>query len=186
LKEGENAVGNVPAFEEAPPLLLVKVYQDAMANLLKANTDLNGLLRLEKLLVVELEKINGELASLSSKEAEYERLKRVFIRASTAADHYGSRVIDEQINLDIAKKAQLSSVRVVQVAEKPAQPVFPRMTHLVALALAGGILLGSAIALLLEHTRMRRQADEEDGARAIDEVVKRSVRHHLREIQAAE
>ena len=185
-KEGENAVGNVPAFEEAPPLLLVKVYQDAMANLLKANTDLNGLLRLEKLLVVELEKINGELASLSSKEAEYERLKRVFIRASTAADHYGSRVIDEQINLDIAKKAQLSSVRVVQVAEKPAQPMFPRTVHLVALALAGGIALGSAIALLLEHTRMRRQADDEDGVRAIDAVVKRSVRHHLRQIQAAE
>jgi uncharacterized protein involved in exopolysaccharide biosynthesis len=157
-----------------------------MASLLKANTDLNGLIRLEKLLVAELEKVNGELASLSSKEAEYEGLKRVLVRASAAADHYGSRVIDEQINLDIAKKAQLSSVRVVQVAEKPAQPVFPRTMHLVALALAGGIALGSAIALLLEHTRMRRQADDEDGVRAIDEVVKRSVRHHLREIQAAE
>jgi uncharacterized protein involved in exopolysaccharide biosynthesis len=185
-RDSENTVGNVPIFEEAPPLLLVKVYQDAMASLLKANTDLNGLLRLEKLLNAELEKINGELASLSSKEAEYEGLKRVLIRASAAADHYGSRVIDEQINLDIAKKAQLSSVRVVQVAEKPIQPVFPRMIHLVALALAGGIALGSAIALLLEHTRMRRQADDEDGVRAIDEVVKRSVRHHLREIQAAE
>jgi polysaccharide biosynthesis transport protein len=185
-RDSENAVGNVPAFEEAPPLLLVKVYQDAMASLLKANTDLNGLLRLEKLLVAELEKINGELASLSSKEAEYEGLKRVLVRASAAADHYGSRVIDEQINLDIAKKAQLSSVRVVQVAEKPIQPVFPRMMHLVALALAGGTALGSAIVLLLEHTRMRRQTDDEDGVRAIDEVVKRSVRHHLREIQAAE
>ena len=64
--------------------------------------------------------------------------------------------------------------------------MFPRTVHLVALALAGGIALGSAIALLLEHTRMRRQADDEDGVRAIDEVVKRSVRHHLREIQAAE
>jgi polysaccharide biosynthesis transport protein len=185
-RDGENAVGNAPIFEEAPPLLLVKVYQDAMASLLKANTDLNGLIRLEKLLVAELEKVNGELASLSSKEAEYEGLKRVLVRASAAADHYGSRVIDEQINLDIAKKAQLSSVRVVQVAEKPAQPVFPRTMHLVALALAGGIALGSAIALWLEHTRMRRQADDEDGVRAIDEVVKRSVRNHLREIQAAE
>jgi uncharacterized protein involved in exopolysaccharide biosynthesis len=185
-RDVENTVGNLPVFEEAPPLLLVKVYQDGIVSLLKANTDLNGLLRLEKLLVGELEKINQELASLSSKEAEYERLKRVLVTASTAADHYGSRVIDEQINLDIAKKAQLSSVRVVQVAEKPILPVFPRMMHLVALALAGGIALGSAIALLLEHTRMRQQADDEDGVRAIDEAVKRSVRHHLREIQAAE
>jgi succinoglycan biosynthesis transport protein ExoP len=185
-RDGENAVGNAPAFEEAPPLLLVKVYQDAMASLLKVNTDLNGLLRLDKLLVSELEKINTELASLSSKEAEYERLKRVLTRASAAADHYGSRVIEEQINLDIAKKTQLSSVRVVQLAEKPAQPVFPRLIHLVALALAGGIALGIAVALMLEYTGMRRHDYDEDGVKAIDEVVKRSVRHHLREIQAAE
>ncbi len=99
----ENTVGAVQN-EEAPPLLLVKVYQDAMANLLKVNTDLNGSLRVEKLLVAELDKINAELASLSSKEAEYDRLKRVLTRASAAADHYGSRVIEEQINLDIAKK----------------------------------------------------------------------------------
>jgi succinoglycan biosynthesis transport protein ExoP len=185
-KDVENTVGNVPAFEEAPPLLLVKVYQDAMASLLKANTDLNGLLRLETLLVSELEKINLELATLSSKEAEYERLKRVLTRASAAADHYGSRLIEEQINQDIAKKAQLSSVRVVQVAEKPIQPVFPRLIHLVALALVGGAVLGAAIALMLEHARMRRQAGDVDSVTAIDEVVKRSVRHHLREIQAAE
>lgn len=185
-REGENAVGNAPAFEEAPPLLLVKVYQDAMASLLKVNTDLNGLLRLDKLLVSELEKINAELASLSSKEAEYERLKRVLTRASAAAEHYGSRVIEEQINMDIAKQAQLSSVRVVQVAEKPAQPVFPRLIHLVALALAGGIALGATVAFMLEYKWMRRHDYDEDEVKAIDEVVKRSVRHHLREIQAAE
>jgi len=54
------------------------------------------------------------------------------------------------------------------------------------LALAGGIALGSAIALMMEHTRMRRHDYDEDGVNAIDEAVKRSVRHHLREIQAAE
>jgi succinoglycan biosynthesis transport protein ExoP len=67
--------------------------------------------------MVELDKINEELASLSSKEAEYDRLKRVLTRASAAADHYGSRVIEEQISQDIAKKTQLSSVRVIQRAE---------------------------------------------------------------------
>jgi uncharacterized protein involved in exopolysaccharide biosynthesis len=185
-KETENAVGSAHN-EEAPPLLLVKVYQDAMASLLKVNTDLNGSLRLEKTLVAELEKINAELATLSSKEAEYDRLKRVLTRASAAADHYGARVIEEQINLDIAKKAQLSSVRVVQPGEKPIVPVFPRVFHLVLLALVGGIALGSAIAVMLELTGVRRQDHDEDGAgNAIDEVVRRSVRNHLREIQAAE
>ncbi|WP_156041759.1 hypothetical protein [Bradyrhizobium sp. URHD0069] len=185
-KDSENAVGTVQS-EEAPPLLLVKVYQDAMANLLKVNTDLNGSLRVEKHLVAELEKINAELASLSSKEAEYDRLKRVLTRASGAADHYGTRVIEEQINQDIAKKSQLSSVRVVQQAEPSIMPVFPRAIHLVVLAALGGIALGSAFAVMLELTRVRRRDEGEDGVgRAIEEVVRRSVRSHLKEIQAAE
>ena len=183
-KASENAVGTVQN-EDAPPLLLVKVYQDAMANLLKVNTDLNGSLRVEKLLMVELDKINEELASLSSKEAEYDRLKRVLTRASAAADHYGSRVIEEQISQDIAKTTQLSSVRVVQRAEKSAVPVFPRAAHLVLLALVGGMALGSAFAVMLEFTQVRRQEEGEDEAGpAIEEVVRLSVRNHLREIQA--
>jgi uncharacterized protein involved in exopolysaccharide biosynthesis len=186
-KESENAVGTVQNEEDAPPLLLVKVYQDAMANLLKVNTDLNGSLRVEKLLTVELEKINAELASLSSKEAEYERLKRAFTSASAAAEHYGSRVIEEQINQDIAKKNQLSSVRVVQRAEKSIVPVFPRAAHLVLLALVGGIALGSAFALMVEFTRVRRLEEGEDGVgHTIEEVIRRSVRSDLKEIQAAE
>jgi polysaccharide biosynthesis transport protein len=186
-KEIENPVGTIQNEEELPPLLLVKVYQDAMANLLKVNTDLNGSLRVENLLTVELEKINAELASLSSKEAEYEQLKRVLTSASAAAEHYASRVIEEQINQDIAKKNQLSSVRVVQRAEKPIEPVFPRAADLVLLALVGGIALGSAFAVMVEFTRVRRQEEGEEGVgHAIEEVIRRSVRSHLKEIQAAE
>jgi polysaccharide biosynthesis transport protein len=185
-KASENAVGTVQN-EDTPPLLLIKVYQDAMANLLKVNTDLNGSLRVEKVLAVELDKINEELASLSSKQAEYDRLKSVLTRASAAVDHYGSRVIEEQISQDIAKKTQLSSVRVVQRAEKSTVPVFPQAAHLVLLALVGGIALGSAFAVMLEFTQARRQKEGEDEAGpAIEEVVRRSVRNHLREIQAAE
>jgi uncharacterized protein involved in exopolysaccharide biosynthesis len=158
-----------------------------MAGLLKVNTDLNGSLQLEKALTVEIDKVNEELASLSSKQAEYDRLKRVLTRASAAADHYGSRVIEEQINQDIAKKTQLSSVRVVQRAEKSAMPMFPQTLHLVLLALVGGIALGSGFAVMLELMRVRRQEGDEDEVEStIEEVVKRSVRNHLREIQAAE
>lgn len=180
-----NAVGTVST-EETPPLLLVKVYQDAMANLLKVNTDLNGALNLEKALMVEIDKVNEELAGLSSKQAEYDRLKRVLKRASAAADHYGSRVIEEQINQGIAKKTQLSSVRVVQPAEKPAFPMFPRVPHLILLALLGGIALGSAFAVMLEVMQARRQEDEKEIGSALREVVRRSARNHLRKTQAAE
>ncbi len=190
-KETENVAG-VAQNEEAPPILLVKVYQDAMASLLKVNTELNGSLRVEKLLVTELEKINAELALLSSKEAEYDRLKRVLTRASAAADHYGSRVIEEQINLDIAKKTQLSSVRVVQSGEQPLSPMFPRLVHLVVIALVAGLLLGMAMAILLEIAALRRQlrsaeiSTETDDVLRFNEAVRRSVRNQLREIQAAE
>jgi succinoglycan biosynthesis transport protein ExoP len=183
-KASENAVGTVQN-QEAPPLLLVKVYQDAIANLLKVNTDLNGSLRVENLLMLELDKINQELASLASKEAEYDRLKRVLTRASAAAEHYGSRVIEEQINQDIAKQTQLSSVRVVQRAEKSTVPVFPRPAHLVLLALVGGMALGSAFAVMREFAQVRRQDEEDEAGPAIEEVVRRSVRNHLREIQTA-
>jgi hypothetical protein len=58
---------------------------------------------------------------------------------------------------------------------------------LVLLALVGGIALGSAFAVMLEFTQVRRREEGEDEAgRAIEEVVRLSVRNHLREIQAAE
>lgn len=184
-KATSSSVGTVPS-DDAPPLLLIKVYQDAMAGLLKVNTELNGALNVEKVLVLEIDKVNQELGSLSSKQAEYDRLKRVLTRASTAADHYGSRVIEEQINQDIAKKTQLSSVRVVQRAERPALPMFPRTPHLILIAVFGGLALGSGLAVMLEFMRARRQQDEDEVESALEEVVKRSVRNHLREIQAAE
>ena len=185
FKPSNNGVGTVQ-HEDAPPLLLIKVYQDAMAGLLKVNTELNGAINVEKTLTTEIGKVNEELASLSSKQAEYDRLKRVLARASTAADHYGSRVIEEQINQDIAKKAKLSSVRVVQRAERPALPMFPRTPHLALLALLGGIALGSGFAMMLELMRARRQESEDEAESTLEEVVQRSVRNHLREIQAAE
>lgn len=180
------AAGNLASFDETPPLLLVRVYQDAMANLLKINSDLSGSLKLEKLLGDELERVNVQLADLTSKEAEYDRLKRVLTRASSAADLYGTRVIEEQTSMDVAKKAQLSSVRVVQLAEKPIAPTIPRIGHLVALALFGGLALGAAIAVMLELARLRQQqllADSIDDT--IDEFA-RPPRRAGRGILAAE
>ena len=147
----------LPNFEESPPLLLVKVYQDAMASLLKINSELSGSQQLTKALDDELASVKAQLADLTSKEAEYDRLKQIVTRASNAADQYAIRVIEEQTSMESAKKAQLSSVRVVQLAERPLTPSIPRLPHLVALALLGGLVLGAAISVLLELARMRRE-----------------------------
>jgi polysaccharide biosynthesis transport protein len=183
---GQNAVGTEPAFDEHPPLLLVRVYQDAMASLLRINSDLNGSRNLEKLLEEELHSVNAQLADLSSKEAEYDRLKRVLTRASTAAEQYGARMIEEQTSMDVAKKVQLSSVRVVQLAEKPTVPVAPHTSHLVVLALLGGLAAGAGLAVMLEMASIRqRQRLEHEFDNDLAEFV-RATERDRKGLQAAE
>lgn len=180
-----NPAGTPQNFDETPPLLLIKVYQDAVASLFKVNTELNGSMKLESLLDVELEHVNDELASLSSKESQYDQLKRALVRASGAADHYGARVIEEKINLDIAKKTQLSSVRVIQAADRPLRPVFPQKFHFVLLALLGGLGIGSVIVLMKEMNRLRQNdfdLDERDFA--MSEIGIRSFREYKASLQS--
>lgn len=175
--------------DEAPPLLLIKVYQDAMASLLKVNSEISGFTKVEKLVGTEIESVNSELASLSSKESEYDRLKRVLTRASAAADHYGTRMGEEQISSDIAKRSQLSSLRVVQVAATPLGQSFPRLSHLAILAVLGGFALGTAIIVMLELKKMHDQNQEdsqEDSDDTMVEFSRKSLRKYKRELQAAE
>lgn len=175
--------------DEAPPLLLIRVYQEAMAGLLKVNTETSGYAKMERLIGAEIELVNSELASLSSKEAEYDRLKRLLTRASAAADHYGTRMGEEQISSDIAKKSQLSSLRVVQTASPPLGQTFPHISHLAVLALFGGFALGSAIIVMLELKRMRGQShddEEEESDNTMVEFSRQSLRRYKRELQAAE
>ncbi|MBI5265030.1 MAG: hypothetical protein HY852_24820 [Bradyrhizobium sp.] len=159
-------------FEEAPPLLLIKVYQDNMAQLMKVNAELVGTTDLLNQLGTELENVNKELALLSSKEAEYGRLKRFLTTASTAAAHYASRMVEEEISSEVAKKSQLSSLRVMQKAISPTAPVFPQIPHLIALAMAGGLLLGCALIVGPELARasLHPHRDRAPGVRDDDPV----------------
>jgi succinoglycan biosynthesis transport protein ExoP len=188
-RTNDKAPKNLLGFEESPPLLLVRVYQDAMASLLKVNTELNGLHNLEKLLSTQIEQVNMELAALSSKEAEYDRLKRALSRASAGAEHYGTRMIEEQISSEVAKKTQLGNVRVVQLAETPTAALFPKIPQLAMMALVGGLALGVAIILLGEiaATRLQRQDQGEDEfGNAVDERDTPSLQRYRAKVQAAE
>ena len=173
--------------DDTPPLLLIRLYQDAMAALLKANSDLSGYIKVEKMVRAEIEQVNNELASLSSNEAEYDRLKRILTRASASAEHYATRMGEEQISSDIAKKTQLSNVRVVQIAEAPITPLFPTILHLAILAIIGGIVLGAAIIVMIELLRARLEHHEEEEIDiTIDDFGKHRFRKHKPKITAAE
>jgi uncharacterized protein involved in exopolysaccharide biosynthesis len=157
--ENSTVDGNLADYGEMPPLLLIKVYQDNMSTLMKVNADLAGYASLGTALGTEIATVNAELVSLTSKESEYDRLRRVLTRASAAAENYGSRTIEEKIKSDISKKSQLSSVRVVQNADVPYTPAFPTTLQLLMLTLLVGLGSGTMLAVMLEFSALRR-ADE--------------------------
>jgi uncharacterized protein involved in exopolysaccharide biosynthesis len=173
-----------PQTDELPPILLVKVYQDNMSSLMKVNADLNGSTALLNQLATELENVNKELASLSAKEAEYGRLKRALTTSSSAAAHYANRILEEEISSEVAKKSQLSSLKVVQRAITPTTPVFPQVPHLIGLALIGGILLGLALIIGPELAKGAMSSSHEKRALGVgdDDLVDLLVARRRREV----
>ena len=189
-KPVDNVARESDDLSETPPLLLVKVYQDNMAALMKVNADLHGSAELLNQLGAELERVNNELALLSSKEAEYGRLKRVLTTASTAAAHYATRIQEEEISSEVAKKTQLSSLKVVQRAVPPTSPVFPRVPHLIILALAGGLFLGVGIIVGPELARGSARSHANRGSGVgdddlVDLLVARQRKESLRDRHSA-
>jgi uncharacterized protein involved in exopolysaccharide biosynthesis len=134
---------------EAPPLLLIRVYQDTMAALFKVDADFAGTKNREAHFGTELQRVNKELAALSSREAEYNRLSRDLTLAVTAAESYAKRTAEERINTSLAN-ARVSGLRTAQFASPPDSPAFPQLIIFLALGLVGGIVLASAAALLPE------------------------------------
>jgi polysaccharide biosynthesis transport protein len=137
------------SFTEASPLLLIRVYQDTMDALFKVDADFAGTKNREAQLGTELQRVNKELAALSSREAEYNRLSRDLTLAVTAAESYAKRTTEERINTSLAN-ARVSGLRIAQLASPPDSPAFPQLIIFLALGLVGGIVLASAAALLPE------------------------------------
>lgn len=122
---------------EAPPLLLIRVYQDTMAALFKADADFAGAKNREAQLRTELQSVNNELAGLSSREAEYNRLSRDLTLAVTAAESYAKRTTEGRINTSLAN-ARVSGLRIAQLASPPDFPAFSQLIIFLALGLVGG------------------------------------------------
>ena len=143
MNEAERSLTN------APPLLLVRVYQDTMDALFKVDAEFAGAKKREAHLGTELDSVNKELAALSSREAEYNRLTRELTQAVTAAESYAKRTTEERISTSLAN-ARVLGLRIAQLASPPVIPAFPQLSIFLALGLVGGIVLASAAALLPE------------------------------------
>jgi polysaccharide biosynthesis transport protein len=120
-----------------PPLLLVKVYQDTIATLVKLKIDLSGLRALEQHQIAMLKNADEQLSVLSSKEAEFERLRLDVSQARQGTEIYNRRTLDEQLEQDL-NASMLAGVRVVQRATIPLSPIWPTARLLIAI---GFILL---------------------------------------------
>jgi uncharacterized protein involved in exopolysaccharide biosynthesis len=152
-KQDGAAAGAAPSpdhlrISDGPPLLMVRVYQEAMLSLFKVNGELAGLTNMEKAQTDDFDRINDSLAILSSKEAEITRLKRVLQEASFNSDVFARRMVEEQTSA-ASDAARFSTVKIVHQAYAPPRPISPNFLIFAALGLLTGIILSVAAVLLI-------------------------------------
>jgi uncharacterized protein involved in exopolysaccharide biosynthesis len=140
----DTAHGPIASLGSDPPLLLVKVYQDTIASLVKINTDIAGLKAKLKHQEDEIDDVDRRLSTLSDKEAAFDRLRQKVDLAKATSAQFAQRAVDEQIQQDLNTQ-KLSTVRVVQPPTPPIEPVWPARM-IIAIALAAAILPAFAIA----------------------------------------
>ena len=127
--------GQIDRLATDPPLLLVRVYQDTIAQLVKLQTELAGLHALavkQEQAVLEQAKFLGDLAK---KEAQFAQLRLAVDHARQNYELFTKKAQERQLEQD-QTAARLSSVQVVQPATKPLRPVSPSLVFLCALVLA--------------------------------------------------
>ena len=127
--------GQIDRLATDPPLLLVRVYQDTIAQLVKLQTELAGQHALaikQEQAVLEQAKFLGDLAK---KEAQFAQLRLAVDHARQNYELFTKKAQERQLEQD-QTAARLSSVQVVQPATKPLRPVSPSLVFLCALVLA--------------------------------------------------
>lgn len=142
--------------ENAPPLLLIKVFQEAMADYRIIDSEIGGLRDLADQQGRESGAINAELSRITALQGEYERLKREVDLAVFNADTFGRRTVEEQIEADL-RDAKLSSVRVIQPAVRSIRAVSPKGMLYAGFGVAMGLVLGLGAALAKEMYDLNRR-----------------------------
>jgi polysaccharide biosynthesis transport protein len=138
-------------FSSDPPLLMVRVYQESVQTLVRLRSEVAGFRALEEQQGKELAKVEDELKVLAANEAKFERLKRDLELARQRVELYAKKVSEQQLEADLNAN-RFSSIRVVQAATMPLEPVFPKPHLLIPLALMIGLIAGVGAAVLFEVT----------------------------------
>jgi uncharacterized protein involved in exopolysaccharide biosynthesis len=139
-----------PFSSEAPLLMwMVHVYQDSVQTLVRLRSEVAGFRALQEQQGTELANVDEELRALTANEAKFERLKRELELARQRVDLYAKKASEQQLEADLNAN-RFSSIRVVQAATMPLEPVFPKPHLLIPLALLVGLIGGVGAAILLE------------------------------------
>jgi hypothetical protein len=141
-------------FSSDPPLLMVHVYQDSVQTLVRLRSEAAGFRALQEQQGTELAKVDEELRALTANEAKFESLKRELDLAHQRADLYAKKASEQQLKADLNAN-RFSSIRVVQAATMPLEPVFPKRHLLISLALFVGVIGGVGAAMLWEMADLR-------------------------------
>jgi uncharacterized protein involved in exopolysaccharide biosynthesis len=147
---------NLPKSSE-PPILMVKVYQEALVELLKVNAELEGLTKLEHDQRDQLAQLNQELNELAGKAGEFARLQRAVAQATESAGSYARRTVEEKIasSLNVAK---ISPVKIIQRAVTPVDPAFPRYGLMLAGVFALSLAASIGAPLYAENRSRKRRS----------------------------
>lgn len=100
----------------------------------------------ERDLAQSLEREHEKALQLGSLEREYRELER---EAKAAADNY-LLVARRDTEIAITNRVEAEGIEVLDEATVPTRPVFPRKALLMALALVGGLGVGSLLALSID------------------------------------
>ena len=177
----EDSADPAPKFPASdPPLLLVKVYQDTVAALVKIDAELAGQRALEVQQKGQFDNVNSELATLASDETQYERLKNEVNLAKYNAELFAKRVAEQQVDAELNIRQFSRRIQMVQEATPPLQANFPRPQLFFPLGSVLGLFGGVSLALLRD-TRRREPAPS---VKAIDP--KRERRERMARILAVE
>ncbi len=132
-----------------PPLLMVKVYQDGMFELLRTNSQLTGLTKLEDRQNLELSSLTKQLDALYARQAQYSQLQRAVEVTSAGVENYSKRMMEELAAADL-EKGRLSQLQIVEAASIPDEVAFPKLGVFFLIAGFLGFFIGSAVAVASE------------------------------------
>ncbi len=140
------------ALSRDPPLLHVKLYQDAVQLLVKANSDLAGQQALAAHQEASLSELETQLRHLSQVQAEFSRLQQAVTDSETYVGLFFKKGAEAQADNAWRSNDRLSTIQVMQTATPPLRPSSPKAGLFLGFGLMLGLLVASGAALAVDRS----------------------------------